>query len=318
MKFRKETGENRMNSKIILKNFFKYILDSDYRFIINNSLGLTNKIDDLNFLKKKFKIHMGYELDLNTPKTYNEKLQWLKIYDRNPKYTNLVDKYEVKNLIASLIGEEYIIPTLGVWNTFDEIDFNILPNQFVLKCTHDSGGIVICHDKSQFDFKKAKKKLTKSLRKNYFYQHREWPYKNVKPRIIAEKYINDSITGELRDYKFFAFNGKVKAMFIVTNRALGKKSMCLDFYDNHFNHLPFTRSYPNADIPPEKPLNFEIMIELSEKLSVDIPHVRIDFYEVDEKIFFGEMTFFPGSGFEPFDDIKWDEQFGEWIDIKGI
>ena len=227
---------------------------------------------------------MGKKLNLKNPKTYNEKLQWMKLYDRNPLYTRLVDKYEVKPYVAERIGQEYIIPTLGVWDRVEDIDFDALPDQFVLKCTHDSGGLVICRDKSKLNIEEAKRKLNKSLKNNFFYVGREWPYKNVKPRILAEAYMEDTATAELRDYKFFCFDGVVKAMFVATDRQKEGEEVKFDFYDADYNHLPFRQGHPNANRPTEKPATFEQMRQLAEKLSRGLPQVRVDLYEVNGKI----------------------------------
>ena len=266
------------------------------------------------YLKMLFRLKMGKKLDLNQPKTYSEKLQWLKLYNRNPLYTSLVDKYSVKEYVSKIIGKEYIIPTLGVWNKFEDIDFSKLPNQFVLKCTHDSGGLVICKDKSKFDIEIARNKIKKSLGRKYDKLYREWPYKNVIPRIIAETYMEDE-SGELKDYKFFCFNGKVKSLFIASDRQKKGEDTKFDFFDRDFNHLPFTNGHPNASDSPQKPHMFEEMIFLAETLSKGFPHVRIDFYEVGTKIYFGEMTFFHWSGFVPFNPESWDYKFGEWLQL---
>ena len=252
-------------------------------------------------------------INFKNPKTYNEKINWLKLNDRKELYTTLVDKYEVKKYVSNIIGEEYIIETLGVWDKFDEIDFDKLPNKFVLKCTHDSEGLVIVKDKSKLDIQNAKNKLETALKKNFYYIGREWPYKNVKPRIIAEKYMEDKKLNELRDYKFFCFNGIPKAMFIASDRATNVK---FDYYDLEFNHLDIKQKYPNSNKKIEKPVNFEKMIELSKKLSKDLKHARIDFYEVNGKIYFGEITFYHFSGFMPFEPNKWDKIFGNWLKIK--
>lgn len=263
-------------------------------------------------LKRVFKERMGYDLDLQNPKTFSEKLQWLKLYYHNPLYTTLVDKYEVKQYVADQIGKEYIIPTIGVWDRFNDIDFNELPNQFVLKCTHDSGGLVVCKDKSKLDIQKARKTITKSLKHNFYYSGFEWPYKNVKPRIIAEQYMEDSKTKELRDYKFFCFDGVVKYLFIATDRQ-NREEPYFDFFDAEFNYLDMRQGHPNAPIMPEKPLKFEEMKSLASKLSAGMPHVRIDFYEVDGRTYFGEFTFFHHGGWTPFDPEEWDLTFGEKI-----
>lgn len=301
-----------------VKNFFS---NPSKRMAYLSILGIYNNMSDEIYLKKRFKLCVGYELNLDNPRTFNEKLQWLKIYDHNPKYTKMVDKYEVKKYVAEKIGEEYIIPTIGVWDNFNKIDFDALPEQFVLKCTHDSGGIVICKDRSEFNRKAAKRKLNKHLHKNYYWAHREWPYKHVLPRIIAEKYMEDESGYELKDYKFFVFNGKVKAMFIATDRNAATET-CFDFFDVDFNHLPFTNGHPNSKHKIEKPENYEKMIELAEILGEKIPQVRIDFYNINGKIYFGEITFFHWSGLQPFNPKEWDYTFGSWIQLphylKGV
>ncbi len=271
-------------------------------------------LPDKIYLKIKYYIIFKKKLNLLNPETYNEKIQWLKLYDRKKIYTTMVDKYEVKNYVANIIGEEYIIPTIGVFNKFDEINFDSLPNQFVIKCTHDSCGLIIVKNKKELDIKKARKKINKCLKNNYFFGGREWPYKNVKPRIIIEPYLEEKKYGELRDYKFFTFSGKVKFMFIASNRQ-GNGDTYFDFYDEKFNHLDIINGHSNNPTPPEKPLNFNKMIELAEKLSKNIKHVRIDFYEVDGKIYFGEMTFYHWSGFVPFSPEKWDKIIGSYIKI---
>lgn len=271
--------------------------------------------DDVEFLSKVFKKQMGYDLNIENPKTYHEKLQWLKLYDRNPAYTQMVDKYAVKKYIEEKVGKEYVVPTLGVYDTFDDIEFEKLPEQFVLKCTHDSGSIVKCRDKNCFDKEKAREILERRLHINYYWSGREWSYKNVKPRIIAEKYLEDDIDEELRDYKFFMFNGEMKCMFIVTDRNKGFEETRYDFYDEEFNHLNLTCLHPNATVPPHKPKKYEEMCELAQKLSKDIPHVRVDFYEVNGQVYFGEMTFYHDSGWVHFEPHKWDRIFGDWIDL---
>lgn len=270
-------------------------------------------IPDKAYIQIYYFIRFKKFINFKNPKTYNEKLNWLKLNDRKPLYQTLVDKYEVKEYVLNLIGKEYIIPTLGVWNNFDEIDFNKLPKQFVLKCTHDSEGIVIVKDKTKLDINNARKKINEALKNNFYYIGREWPYKNIKPRIIAEKYMEDRKTKELRDYKFFCFDGEPKAMFIASDRSSGKTKF--DYYDLKFNHLNIKQKYQNSNLPINKPTTFEKMIELSKKLSKGFKHVRIDFYEVNGKIYFGEFTFYHFSGFMPFEPKEWDKKFGEWINL---
>ena len=237
----------------------------------------------------------------------------MKLHDKNPIYTRIVDKFEAKEYVKDIIGDQYIIPTLGVWDNFDDIDFDELPQQFVLKCTHDSEGLVIVKDKDILDKEMAKNKIESALKQNFFYIGREWPYKNVKPRLIAEKYMEDHIDGELRDYKFFCFDGEPKAMFVASDRA--SDNVKFDYFDLNFNHLDIKQKYPHAEQPLRKPVTFEKMIELSKVLSKGFPHVRVDFYEVDGQLYFGELTFYHFSGFMPFEPNKWDKIFGDWIKL---
>lgn len=255
---------------------------------------------------------MGQWPNLKNPRTFNEKLQWLKLHDKREEYTQMVDKYEAKKYVAGIIGEDYIIPTLGVWDNFEDIDFSTLPSQFVLKTTHDSGGVVICKDKETFDIGKAKKKLERSLKNNFFYMHREYPYKNVKPRIIAEKFMVDESGTELKDYKFFCFDGKVKLLFVATDRPIDTR---FDFYDENFVHLPFKQGHPWAKKEIKKPKGFEEMKRLASQLSQGIPHVRVDFYDINGKIYFGELTFFHFSACVPFEPKEWDYKLGELINL---
>lgn len=281
----------------------------------NMLVSLLRFIPDQPYLKLMYRIRMGKKLDLDNPQTFNEKIQWLKLYDRRPIYTTMVDKYEAKKYVAGIIGDEYIIPTLGVWERFEDIDFDTLPNQFVLKCTHDSGGLVICRDKSKFDKEAARVKINASLRTSYFWVGREWQYKYVKPRILAETYMEDSVDHELRDYKFFVFDGVARAMFIATDRGDESTDTKFDFFDMDFHHLDFTNGHPNAAIPPHKPKTFELMRCLAETISKGIPQVRVDFYEVDGRAYFGEITLAHWSGMKPFEPEEWDRVFGEWITL---
>ena len=276
------------------------------------------KMSDQKFLDLCFDYYLGKKINWKNPQTYNEKLQWLKIYDRQNSYTKMVDKYEAKEYVKNIIGEEYIIPTIGIYDKFENIDFEKLPKQFVMKCTHDSGGLVICKDKSKLNLKEAKRKINQCLKVNYFNCWKEWPYKNVKPRIIIEKYMTNDDSDGINDYKFFCFNGKVKLLFIATDRVNENEETKFDFYDENFNHLPIKNGHPNALVPPSKPLNFEKMKELAEILSKDIPHLRVDFYEINGKIYFGELTFSHWAGMVPFEPEEYDLILGNWIDISNI
>lgn len=294
----------------------RFVTDKKVRFSYLTALGLTRWMSDEQFLKKEFFLAMGKPLDLDNPKTFNEKLQWLKIHNRKPEYTTMVDKYAAKQYVADKIGSQYIIPTLGVWDHFDDIDFDALPDQFVLKCTHDSGGLVICKDKSRLDKKAAKRKIEHCLRRKYYYVHREWPYKDVKPRIIAEKHMTNGTSEELNDYKLMCFNGKVKATFVCSDR-FSNGGLKVTFYDTTWTRMPFERHYPAAKEDINKPRSYEDMVALAEKLAQKIPFVRADFYEVKGKPYFGELTFFPGSGFEEFNPEQWDKTLGDWIELPG-
>lgn len=299
-----------MDGKKCMRIRPKFIL---YKIILKcfRVTGLLPLLSDKTFLKMYYPVMMNEELDLKNPKTFNQKLQWLKIYDRKPEYTTMVDKYAVKEYVADKIGKEYIIPTLGVWDNFDDIDFDSLPNQFVLKCTHDSGGLVICRDKSKLDIAMAKKKINMSLKHDYFYNGREWPYKNVPHRIIAEQYMAD----DLRDYKLFCFDG-VPRMTLVWSERFTKDGLKEDFYDEAWNHLNVQRhAHGNAILPIQRPKQYELIKKLAAKLSEKMPFARIDFYEINEKVYFGEITFYPASGFEEFKPEEWNLKLGEWIKL---
>lgn len=272
-------------------------------------------IPDKLYLRVLYRLRMNKRLNLKDPHTFSEKLQWLKLYDRNPDYVLMVDKYAVKQYVAKIIGEKYIIPTIGVWRSFDEIDFNQLPNSFVLKCTHDSGGVVICKDKTKLNIASARKKLNKSLKHNYYWGNREWPYKQVPRRIIAEMYIEPSSeTNDLPDYKFFCFNGVPMYCQVITGR---NKAMCIDFFDKDWNHQPFHEPYfyPFAKQELIRPSQYELMWSLAQSLAQDKPFSRIDFYQVNDCVFFGEITFYPTSGMGGFNPEKFDLFFGNLIEL---
>ena len=270
-------------------------------------------ISDESFVKCKYFLYFHKILDLNNPQTYNQKLQWLKLYDRHDEYTQMVDKYEAKNCAASIIGDEYIIPTLGVYNSFDEINFDELPNQFVLKCTHDSGGVAICRDKTTFDYKAARKLLSRNLKRNKYWSSREYPYKDVKPRIIAEEYMEDESGYELKDYKFFFFGGEPRLIQLDFDRFSGHKK---NLYTIQWELLPFSFNYschPECIFP--KPNGLEKMVDIARKLSKGIPFIRVDLYNIKGKIYFGEITFFPASGMGKFQPEEWDYKLGEMINL---
>jgi hypothetical protein len=300
----------------IVDVFSNFVNNPAIRMAYLSELGLYNRMSDDEYLKKKYKLIIGNELDLNNPKTFNEKLQWLKLYDRKPEYTMMVDKYKVREYVAKVIGEEYLIPLIGVWDSPDEINFDVLPNQFVLKCNHNSGtGMCICRDKSNLDIKRVKSELRKGLKENFYLGNREWVYKDVPRKIICEQYMeNDEDSQGLTDYKLMCFNSKVKCSFTCTRR-YSKEGVKVTFYDTNWKKMPFERHYPSEIYPIPKPKSYDKMVEMAEKLSKNIPFVRVDFYEIKGKPYFGEMTFYPGAGLEEFRPEEWDRKLGDWIEL---
>lgn len=282
--------------------------------IINKAWRLFEPIvSDRLFLKVSFRMKVGYWPDLDNPKTYNEKLQWLKLYDKHPEYTQMVDKVAAKDYVAKIVGDNYIIPSIGVWNSVDDIDWQALPNQFVLKAAHDSGGVVVCKDKSKLDIELSKEILRGTGKKDYTRYNKEYPYYNVPHRFIAEQYMEDESGYELKDYKIFCFDGEPKFLFVATGRQ--QHDTRFDFYDLDFNHLPVLNGHPNADVYPTKPDNFSEMLTVAKQLSKGIPHVRVDLYNIKGKIFFGELTFFHWSGMTPFEPREWDYEFGKYFNL---
>lgn len=303
----------------MLKKFLKHLKHpTDFLLYLSN-FGLYDFWSDETYLKFMYRIKMGKKLNLKNPQTFNEKLQWLKLYNRKPEYTKMVDKYAVRKYIADTIGEEYLIPLLGVWDDPDDIDFEKLPDQFVLKCNHNSGlGMCICQDKSKLDINKVKKELKKGLKQDYYLPAREWPYKNVPRKVIAEKYMEDgSSDGSLRDYKIMCFNGKALYSFVCTDR-FSEKGLHVTFFDRNWKVMPFERHYPYLKEGVPKPFNYDKMLYLAEILSKNIPFVRVDFYEINKKLYFGELTFFPGSGYEEFTPEEWDLKLGKLIDLSEV
>jgi len=291
----------RQGIKVKKSDLYEALKKDDFHFM-----------DDEQYLRLQYLLSMNDELNLNPPQTFNEKLQWLKLHDRKPLYTQLVDKYKNRKYVAQKIGDAYLVDLLGVYDSYEAIDFDNLPDQFVLKANHASGGVYICRDKSQIDHKALKQDVDRWLGKNYYWLHREWPYKNVEPKIIIEEYIADESETGLKDYKFFCFNGEPKFMYIASSRDVDTK---FDFYDLDFNHLDFKQQHDNSTIPLEKPKGFEKMIELSRKLAENIPHVRVDLYDIDGDIYFGEMTFFHNSGNVPFEPEEWDQKIGDLLEL---
>lgn len=303
-----------MHERMNKLNKIKYIFHPRKTLIMLSNKYSFKKVNDKKYIQMKYYLTMNKKLNLEEPKTFNEKLQWLKLYDRNPEYTKMVDKYEAKKYVADIIGQEYIIPTLGVWDKFEDIDFDILPNQFVLKPTHTSGDIFICKDKEKINHKKLKKMVNKWLKRNYYFIHREWPYKYIKPRIIAEKYMETNEQKELIDYKFFCFNGNPKVILVCSER-FSSDNMCETWFDENWNFLDIIESNHRVNKKIKKPINFSKMMEFSKKLSRDIPFIRVDFYEINGKIYFGELTFFPAAGFEKFEPEEWDKKLGDMLEL---
>lgn len=268
------------------------------------------KNDEL-YLKIVYWLSMGKRLNLKNPKTFNEKLQWLKLYNRKPEYTIMVDKVKAKEYVAKIIGEEHIIPTLGVWDDPDEIDFDKLPNQFVLKCNHNSGmGMCICRDKSKLDIEKVKRELRKGLRQDYYMTNREWPYKNVPRKIMAEKFMQDDSGNDLTDYKFFCFNGEPFMMYVSHDNA---EHATTDFFDMDYQRLPIRMKDPNSDNPPAKPKEFDEMKGYARQLSKNVPFLRVDFYVINHVVYFGELTFFHNSGLTAIHPKKWEYKLGDLL-----
>lgn len=293
----------------------KIVNNRPYREELFNIYIANRFCDDETIIKKMFRLKMGYDLDLSNPKTFNEKLQWIKLYDRRPEYTVYVDKYKVRTFIASKIGEQYLIPLIGVYDSAEDIDFSKLPDRFVLKCNHNSGtGMYICKDKSLINIEKVKKNLKKGLREDYYRgAGREWPYKDVPRKIICETYMEGD-NGELNDYKVLCFDGEPKFIEYHSGRFSGAHKQ--DWYDVEWNKTSITQSeMPCTDYELEKPVFLEEMLRLSRILSKDIPHVRVDWYYANNQLYFGELTFFDGSGYCPFDDFKVDQMLGELIPI---
>lgn len=299
---------------VTIRKLFRYLYDSDYRFLINSyRFGMYKGMSDEAYLKRTFKACFGYVPDLENPRTFNEKLQWLKLHDRKDIYTTMVDKYEAKKYVSHVIGEKYVIPTLGVWDHFDDIDFSKLPTSFVLKCTHDSGSVVLVRDKNHWDKEAAKKLLERGLSRNYYWSGREWPYKNVKPRILAEEMVDMNPV----DYKWICMKGEPEVLCMCMDRQKG--DLTFNYYDMNFNLLPFEWVHPNIKTGGVKrPENFDEMKKLAQKLSKDIPEVRVDFYDINGQVYFGELTFYHQSGFAPFSPEEWDLKLGQLLDLTDI
>lgn len=275
-------------------NIVKFFRDTLVKLMLATSNIWPNRL----YIQFLFFLRMKSFINLKSPKTFNEKLNWIKLYDRNPMYTIMADKYLVKHYVADRIGEEYVVPCYGIWDKYEEIDFSKLPRQFVLKATHDSSGATLCRDKEYFNFSEAKIKFNKVLKRNYYYTWREWPYRNIQPRIIADSLLDDGTGNELLDYKFWCFNGEPKYIYCTIKGS----NIFENFYDMNFKPVEVCHGFPRRVPEFEKPVTFETMKILCRQLSKSIPFVRVDFFEVSGKLYFGEFTFFDWAGFNKFVD----------------
>ena len=291
----------------------KFLIDKNYRKLWYLDIFKHKNMPDEVYISKRFEAVFGKKLNLDNPKTFNEKMQWLKLYDREDDHTIMVDKYLSKEYVSKKVGEEYVAKLLGVWDKVEQIDFSSLPNQFVLKTTHDCGGVIVCKDKSKLNKRKVFAKLKKHLRNEYFYHCREWPYKNVIPRIIAEEYLEDKAEDVLPVYKFLCFNGQPKIIQVIQNDK--KENETVDYYDEYWSKLELKQNYPNSDKYLDKPSKFEKMLEVAIELAKDKPFIRVDLYLVNDKIYFSEFTFFSDAGFKRFYPEEWDEKLGSWINL---
>lgn len=292
-------------------NVISYLRNPKQLFLSMGDRGYFWWMSDRVYLSIMYRILMGKKLRLDNPVTFNEKLQYLKIHGRNNEYTKMVDKYVVKQYVAKKIGRQYVVPTFQVWNSVEEIDLQQLPEKFVLKCTHDSGGVVVVKDKSNLNLEDTKKFLKKHLKRNFYFHAREWPYKNVKPRILAERFLGENVM----EVKLFMFDGKMKYFMICGGEAHNAKSRTQDYFDSSFHHLNCTGTFPKSKKTVEIPFEMDQMIQLSEDLSSGIVHVRVDWYLIKHKIYFGELTFSNGSGFINYRPSYWDERFGKFLPI---
>lgn len=291
----------------------------DYRNIIKNRelrlklINLLRFIPDEPYLKMVYRIKTGKKLNLKNPKTFCDKLNWLKLHDVRPEYTRLADKIAVREYLKEVLGEDICIPMLGAWEHYDDIDFDALPNQFVLKCNHDSGSVKIIRDKSQMDHKALRSFYESRLKQNPYVLGREYPYRDVLPQIYTEEYMVPNGDRDINDYKFFCFDGKPEILYVATERSTDVK---FDFFDMEFNHLEIENIHPKSKHMIPKPKNFEKMKELAGKLSTGIKFVRIDLYEINEKVYFSEFTFYHCGGFWPLNPEEWEYKLGDLIDLS--
>lgn len=294
----------------------RYYIREPWRIVVSPRMRFFSRfVPDKLYLECKYQEQMLAKLDWDNPRDYTQKIQWLKLYDFKPEYTQMVDKYLVKEYVAERIGAQYIIPTYGAWDRFEDINFDDLPDRFVLKCNHDSSSVTICLNKKTFDIEAARKRLTYCLKRDFFYAGREYPYKYVKRKIIAEAYIEDAELHELRDYKFFTFNGEPKLVHIVSNRQNKNEETYGDFFDMDYHHVDMHMGHNFAPVSPQKPKNFEKMKEFARVLSEGTRHLRVDFYEANGKLYFGELTFYQDAGWVRIEPYAWNEKLGSWISL---
>lgn len=280
---------------------------------VRNAIG--KYLSDETYIKWVYRINNGEKLNLDNPQTFNEKLNWIKLFDRNPQYTRMADKYEAKEFVSNRLGTtDYTVPCLGVFNSFDEIDFDKLPDRFVLKTTFDSSGVFVVRDKSKFDKENAKNRIAKSMKSDYFIASREWPYKNIPHRLIVDQFLDNHTEHELTDYKFWCFNGEPKVVY-VTNKGA---NICENFYDMNWDVLDINHGFPRHQPEFSKPEAFEEMRELARKISYGVPFLRVDFFYIEGKVWFGECTFFDWGGMRSFKSKEWDKKLGSWLTLPNV
>ena len=289
----------------------KKLLGKNTIALFYRSLGF---LSDKAFIKLVYRLRMGKKLNLENPQSFTEKLQWLKLNDHKPQYSKMADKLQMRDFVKERIGEGHTVPLIGVYNKWEELAFDKLPKAFVIKTTHDSGSYVICKDKNSLNakqIKEAKKKITRSLRRNYYKTTREWQYKNIKPQIIVEEYLDDG-SNNLTDYKFFCFNGKCEFLYIMEETSSLPTQVILD---RNFNRLPFRMDDEPSETMPQKPACLEEMLSYAQKLSQGMPFLRVDMYLVNDQVYIGELTFYHYGGYIPFDPPEWDLKLGKKIDL---
>ena len=277
-------------------------------------------LPDSTYIKLRYRCQMGKRLNLKNPQTFQEKLQWLKLHDRNPEYTKMVDKVLVKDYVSSVIGPEYVVPLLGVWDRPEDIDWDALPDRFVLKTNHSGGntGVVICRDKKTFDRETAIKRLNASLQNDVYRGLREWPYKNIKKKVFAEEFLEAAPSvRDLPDFKWYCFDGEPKYCQVIQDRTTKET---IDFFDTEWNHQEFVGLNPAAGpaaVTPSRPKHLEEQVAIARKLSQGMPFSRIDLYEIGEKEYFGEITLYPASGFGEFNPSQYSEILGKMLSLPG-